>query len=331
VASSTRRIVVTTEGARAYADGLAGLAGVGAQIEHRFDLGESDDAGALSAGLAGAWGVVAGSERYTAEVFEAAGSLRALVRFGAGFDAIDLDAATSAGVVVCITPGANAEAVADMTLALMLASLRRIPELDAAARSGSWRPSEMGRDLAGATVAIVGLGAIGRAVARRLNGFGCRLIGVEPRPTGAVSELGVELSDLDGALGRADVLTLHAPAGDRPVIGARELALLPRHALVVNTARGGLIDEEALVTALREGRIGAAALDVFEHEPIAAGHPLTSLPNVLLSTHSAAFTPDAIERTGAAVVATLRELLAGAVPAACLNPAAAGKGAGSAR
>jgi D-3-phosphoglycerate dehydrogenase len=322
VSSGARRIVVTTEGARACADGLATLASAGAELQQRYELGDGDDAGALSAGLAGAWGVVAGSERYTSEVFAAAGSLRAIVRFGAGYDAVDVDAATAAGVAVCIAPGANAEAVADMALALMLASLRHIPELDAAARSGAWRPAEMGGDLAGATVAIVGLGAIGRAVARRLRGFGCTLIGVEPHPAAGVADLGIELTDLDSALGRADVLTLHAPAGDRPVIGARELALLPRHAIVVNTARGTLIDESALVDALRSGRLGGAALDVFEHEPLPAGHPLTQLANVVLSTHSSAFTPMAIERTGEAVVATLRELLAGRVPAACLNRAA---------
>ncbi|HEY3614524.1 MAG TPA: NAD(P)-dependent oxidoreductase [Gaiellales bacterium] len=317
-----RRIVVTTEGARDSAAALAALAAAGAGIESRHDLGDGHDPAALSAGLNGAWAVVAGSERYTAEVFAAAPSLAAIVRFGAGYDAIDLAAATAAGVAVAITPGANAEAVADMALALMLACLRRIPELDAAARAGAWRPPHVARDLAGATVAIVGLGAIGRAVARRLRGFGCTLLAVEPAPGSAGAELGVELCDLPSALRRADVVTLHAPVADpsRPLLGAGELALMQPHAIVVNTARGPLIDEPALVAALRAGRLGGAGLDVFAHEPLAAGHPLTTLPNVVLTGHASAFTRLAIERTGAAVVTALRALLAGDLPAGTLNP-----------
>ncbi|MDX6560719.1 MAG: D-3-phosphoglycerate dehydrogenase / 2-oxoglutarate reductase [Gaiellales bacterium] len=322
--TAARRIVVTTEGARGAAGGLAELVAAGAEIIPRYDLGDGHDGAALGDGLAGAWAVVAGSERYTADVFAAASSLRALVRFGAGYDAVDVAAATRAGVAVCITPGANAEAVADMALALMLACLRRIPELDASVRGGTWRPPGVARDLAGATVAIVGLGAIGRAVARRLRGFGCSLLAVEPHPGDGMAELGVELCDLDGALRRADVVTLHAPAVDlsHPLLGRREIGLLQAHAIVVNTARGGLVDEPALVEALREGRIGGAGLDVFAREPLAAGDPLTTLPNVVLSGHASAFTPSAIERTGAAVVAALAGLLAGELPAACLNPAA---------
>jgi phosphoglycerate dehydrogenase-like enzyme len=327
MASATRRVVVTTEGARTSAEALAGLAGAGAEIVQRYDLGDGGDRAALIGGLAGAWGTVSGSERYTSEVFAAAHALRALVRFGAGYDAVDVAAATRAGVAVCITPGANSEAVADQALALMLAGLRRIPELDACARSGAWRPPALYmRDLDEATVAIVGLGAIGRAVARRLRGFGCTLLAVEPYPGDAVATLGVELCDLDGALARADVVTLHAPVTDasRPLLGARELALLPSHALVVNTARGPLIDEEALVAALREGRIAGAALDVFAEEPLPAGHPLTTLANVVLTPHASAFTRLALARTGAAVVETVRTLLNGSLPPNCLNPEAWG-------
>jgi phosphoglycerate dehydrogenase-like enzyme len=323
MAEAARRIVVTTEGARTCSERLELLAAQGCELHLRYDLGETTDATLLGDGLAGAWGVVAGSELYTADVFAAAPSLRAIVRFGAGYDAIDVEAATRAAVAVCITPGANAEAVADMALALMLACLRRIPELDASARSGAWRPAGMSRDLAGATVAIVGLGAIGRAVARRLRGFGCTLLAVEPAPSPAAAELGVELCSLESALARAEVVTLHAPSlSSRPLLGAAELALLPAHAIVVNTARGGLIDEPALIAALRDGRIGGAALDVFAEEPLPAGHPLTALSNVVLTGHASAFTPNAIERTGAAVVATLEELLTGAVPAGCVNPGA---------
>lgn len=320
-----RRIVVTTEGAAHCRDVLASLEDDGVELVERHDLGDRFDAVALGAGLAGAWGVVAGGEPYTAEVFAGADGLRAIVRFGAGYERIDLDAATAAGAAVCTVPGANADTVADMALALMLPCIRRLRELDASVRAGAWRPAWITRDLAFATVGIVGLGAIGRAVVRRLRGFDCRVLAVEPSPDLEFCERhGVELVELPTLLPQADVLTLHAPLlpATRHLIGEAELALLPPHAVVVNTARGGLVDEEALVRALRDGTIGGAGLDVFEHEPLPATSPLAALPNVVLSGHASASTEFASRRTGEAVVASFRELLAGRLPVGCLNPEA---------
>ena len=258
-------------------------------------------------------------------MFEAAPTLEALLRWGTGSDAVDIAAATAAGVAVATTPTVNAEAVADLALALMLACLRRLRELDAAVRDGVWRPRAPARDLAGATVGIVALGAVGKAVTRRVHGFGCHVIALEPHPDAEFcSEYGVELTTLEEMLPRVDVLTLHAPAtpATRHLIGASQLEALPSHAVLINTARGDLVDQPALVDALHGGQIAAAGLDVFEREPVHPDDPILSAPNTVLSGHLASFTELGLSRTGDAVVANLRELLAGSLPASTLNPEA---------
>jgi D-3-phosphoglycerate dehydrogenase len=317
--SGSRRILVLTTGAARAREGLDRLAADGVAVTWATDLGDTFDPAVLAAGIDGAWAVVAGSEPYTEDVFARVTGLRAIARFGAGYDAIDVEAASRHGVVVCCIPGENAEAVADLALALMLSAIRRVVELDRAVRDGSWRPDGVSRDLAGATVGVVGLGAIGQKVVTRLSGFGCRILGVDPI-AGEVP--GVVRMELDEALRQMDVVTLHAPLipETRHLLDARRLALLPPHAVVVNTARGPLIDQAALAAALGEGRLGGAALDVFEVEPLPADDPLLRLPNVVLSGHSASFTVGAASRMSAAVAAQLRELLAGRLPAQCLNP-----------
>jgi D-3-phosphoglycerate dehydrogenase len=291
----------------------------------RYTLSQTHDPQVLARGLAGAWASIAGSEPYTHEVFGAAPDLKAILRFGTGSDAIDIDAATAAGVAVITTPGVNAEAVADLALTLMLACIRGLPGLDAAVRSGQWRGAGPTRDLAQATVGVVGLGAIGRAVSRRLGGFGCRVLALEPHPDAEfVAQHRIELTDLEGMLRGVDVLTLHAPLTPetRHLIGSRELALLPRHAIVVNTARGELIDQAALVAALSDGEIAGAGLDVFEHEPPAPDDPILSAPHTILTGHVSSFTDLGVGRMGEAVLENLREILAGRLPASCLNPSA---------
>ena len=210
-------------------------------VVERYEVAETRDPQTVARGLEGAWAVIAGSEPYTHEVFSAAPDLKAILRWGTGSDAIDINAATEAGVAVVTTPGVNAEAVADMALALMLACIRGLPGLDAAVRSLEWRAGGPRRDLAGATVGVVGLGAIGRAVVRRLRAFGCRVLALEPNPDKEfVAEHQIELTDLNAMLPQVDLLTLHAPLtpGTHGLIGADQLELLPRHAFVVNTARG---------------------------------------------------------------------------------------------
>lgn len=297
----------------------------GIRVAERYELSSARDDDVVARGLEGAWAVIAGSEPYTRAVFEKAPGLRAILRWGTGSDAIDIDAATDAGVPVVTTPGVNAEAVADMALALMLACLRGLPALDAAVRGGSWRHANPGRDLAEATVGVVGLGAIGRAVVRRLRGFGCRVLAVEANPDkDFCAQYEVELTALGEMLPRLDVLTLHVPltSETRHLLGTRELELMQRHAVVVNTARGELIDQPALVAALGTGLIAAAGLDVFEREPPPPEDPILALPNVVLSGHLSSFTELGLRRTGEAVLANLRELLAGRLPASTLNPQA---------
>jgi phosphoglycerate dehydrogenase-like enzyme len=204
----------------------------------------------------------------------------------------------------------------------MLACIRGLPSLERALRAGEWRPAAAARDLTGATVAIVGLGAVGRAVARRLRGFDCKLVAVAPAPDRAFcASLDIEPAPLDAALARADVVTLHArlTPQTRNLIGARELALLRPWAVLINTSRGGLVDEVALTDALATGRLAAAGLDVFETEPLPPADSLLSLPNVIATGHVASFTRLGMSRTAEAVVEALRALLAGVRPEGLLN------------
>jgi len=321
--SAARRLVLTTESAELARPELEQVPGI--TVTACYELAHAPSDEILAGGLDGAWATVAGSEPYSRAVFAGAPSLRAILRWGTGSDAIDIAAATEAGVAVVTTPAVNAEAVADMALALMLACIRRLPRLDDAVRTGEWRAAVPTRDLAGATVGVVGLGAVGRAVTRRVRAFGCPVLALEPRPDREFcAQYDVELTALDAMLPRADVLTLHAPlsATSRHLIGAREFQLLPRHAVVVNTARGELIDQPALVAALESGQIAAAGLDVFEREPVPPDDPILTAPNTIVSGHISSFTDLGLRRTAEAVLANLRELLAGRLPASCLNPPA---------
>jgi D-3-phosphoglycerate dehydrogenase len=316
-----RIVMLTTESAELARAELEQIPEI--RLVERYDLAHTSDEDALVRALDGVWATIADSELYTGRVLEALPELKAILRWGTGSDAIDIAAATEAGVAVVTTPAVNAEAVADLALALMLACIRRLGELDRAVRAGEWRIGGPTRDLAGATVGIVGLGAVGRAVTRRVRAFGCRVLALEPNPDREFcAEHEVELTDLDAMLPQVDVLTLHAPLtpGTRCLLGARELALLPRHAVLVNAARGELIDQAALVEALRDHRIAAAGLDVFEREPPPAGDPILTAPNTVLSGHVASFTELGLGRTREAVLANLREVLAGRLPANCLNP-----------
>jgi phosphoglycerate dehydrogenase-like enzyme len=316
-------IMLTIEAAERIRPELEQIAEV--RLVERYDLARTRDEDVLARGLDGAWATIADSEPYTRRVLEATPELRAILRWGTGSDAIDIAAATDAGVAVITTPAVNAEAVADLALALMLACIRRLPEVDRAVRAGEWRIDGPTRDLAGATVGVVGLGAVGRAVTRRVRAFGCRVLALDPNPDREFcAQHEVELAGLDAMLPRVDVLTLHAPLAPatRRLLGARELALLPRHAVLVNAARGELIDQAALADALRNHRIAAAGLDVFEHEPPAPDDPILTAPNTVFSGHVASFTEVGLGRTGEAVLANVREVLAGRLPASCLNPEA---------
>jgi len=233
------------------------------------------------------------STRFPARVFERAPSMRLLSLWGTGTDNVDLDAARAHGVTVTNTPGVSATSIAEHALALMLAVGRRIPRLDAQTRAGEWPRGQM-TQLHGKTLGIIGLGAIGRKFARLGEGIGMRVIAWTMHPDPA---LGFRLVDLDELLRTSDVVSMHLRLSEqtRGMLGARELALMKPTAIFINTARGAIVDEAALIDTLASGRIAGAGLDVFQTEPLGAGHALYPLDNVVLTPHSAGVTAEALE------------------------------------
>jgi len=231
------------------------------------------------------------TDRIDSELFGKCPQLRVVSSCSVGLDHVDLAAASAQGIPVGFTPGVLVETTADLSFALLLAAARRIAEADRFVRAGewtqerSWEPERLlGRDLYGATLGIVGLGEIGRAVARRAQGFGMRVLGW----TRSGREVpGVESVTLTEVLERSDMLTVHVALTPEThdLIDARALARMRPGAVLVNTARGGIVNEEALVRALHEGRLAAAALDVFDVEPLDPASPLLDTPNLLLAPH----------------------------------------------
>ncbi len=244
--------------------------------------------------------IVRSGTQITAAELDRPGRLRAIARAGVGVDNIDVPAATRKGIVVMNTPGGNTVSAAEHTLALLLALARHIPAADASMKAGHWdRHQLIGTQLAGKTIGIIGLGRIGREVARRCAGFDMKVIGYDPflAPERA-AQYGIEsVSKLEDLLPRCDFLTVHVPLSDetRSLIGARELERTKKGCRVLNVARGGIIDEEALIDALRSGQLAGAGLDVFSSEPLPADHPLRQAPHVVLTPHLGASTYEAQE------------------------------------
>jgi D-3-phosphoglycerate dehydrogenase / 2-oxoglutarate reductase len=262
-------------------------------------------------------------------LLRAATRLKAIGRGGVGVDNIDLEAASRRGIVVLNAPESNTTSAAEFTIALMLAAARGLARSDRDTRAGRWDRAFLGRELTGARLGIVGLGRIGSQVAQRASGLGMTPLAFDPYITRRrAEELGVALFErLEALLGRADVLTLHTPLNDetRGMIGAAELALLPPGAIVVNAARGGIVDEAALAAALERGHLFAAGIDVFAQEPPPPDHPLLGRADVVLSAHVGANTVEAQARVGAEILertalALLGDLSRGAVNAPALDP-----------
>jgi glyoxylate reductase len=231
------------------------------------------------------------TDRIDAALLRACPHLRVISSCSVGVDHVDLAAAAARGIPVGYTPGVLVETTADLAFGLLLAAARRIPEADRYLRDGSWTPAHrwdpealLGRDLHGATLGIVGLGAIGRAVARRAAGFGMRVLGWSRTPRALP---GVEATSLERLLAEADFVSLHVALTPetRGLLGEREIAAMRPGAILINTARGGLLDEAALAAALSSGKLAAAALDVFEQEPLPADSPLRKAPNLVLTPH----------------------------------------------
>jgi phosphoglycerate dehydrogenase-like enzyme len=261
-ASPSRDVLVTWPDYDPHGDHLGGAlrrAGLNPRLEAKRGARSPSEMLAL---LTGAVAAIVSTDPFDAAVLAACPGLRVIARVGVGVDSIDVDAATALGVAVTITPGANEATVADHTVALMLAALRRVCEHDGAVRRGQWNRTGPHTPwlLSGGTVGLIGFGEIGRGVARRLAGFEVRVLATDPI---APRDAAVQAVTLDELLSQSDVVSLHAPLqpSTRGMIGARELALMRPDAVLVNTARGGVVDEAALVRALERGRLGAGGLD----------------------------------------------------------------------
>jgi len=268
----------------------------------------------LHRSLAGAAGLIVRSATRVDEDLLAAGAdLRVIGRAGVGLDNVDVDAATRRGIAVLNAPGGNTVSTAELTLALMLGAARRISSADRSVREGRWdRKSFQGAQLAGKALGVLGAGRIGTEVILRARAFGMKILVCDPYlSVDRATDMAIDLVDLDTLLARADFLTLHVPLTPetRGLLDARRLALMKPSAVVVNAARGGILDEDALAEALREGRLAGAALDVFETEPLPADSPLRTAPNVLVTPHLGAATPDAQREVSLEIAAAVRAAL----------------------
>jgi phosphoglycerate dehydrogenase-like enzyme len=249
----------------------------------------------------------------------AAPGLRVVARHGAGVDGIDLAAAEARGLTVTRAAGANSRSVAEHAMALMLSLLKDLPSVAAGMRDGLWeKTSRMTRDVEGTALGIAGYGAIGSKVARMADAFGMRVGAYDPLlPPGPLPGPGERVAELRALLSRSEVLSLHCPleAATRGMIGAAELALLPRGAILVHTARGGVVDEAALLAALDSGHLAWAGVDVFAAEPLDAASPLRTHPRVLPTPHLAANTPRGAVGMSTGAAESIVAVLAGRLPA----------------
>ncbi len=278
--------------------------------------------------LAGAIGrydalVIRSRTQVTRETLANTGALKIIGRAGAGVDNVDLDAATERGILVMNTPGANTMATAEHAISMLMALARRIPFADSTMKEGRWAKKDIvGVELFDKTLGIIGLGRIGRVVAERLNAFGMKILAHDPFLTCEVArQLNVEPADLDTICAQADMITIHCPINDetRGLLDARRLGLMKPTALVVNCARGGIVDEDALYDALKEGRIAGAAVDVFATEPLPGESKLRELPNAVLTPHLAATTGEAQEKVARELAEQLRDSLVSGVVRNAVN------------
>jgi phosphoglycerate dehydrogenase-like enzyme len=244
----------------------------------------------VQACLEGVDAILASSDKYPADVLEspAAGRLKIISRWGVGYDSIDMAAATRLGIVIAFTPGMLDGAVADYAYSLLFALARQVHQGHLSMRQGGWTVT-WGHDITGKTLGILGCGRIGQAVARRARGFDMRLIGHDVAPNPEAEKLGVRFVSLDELLAQSDFLSLHCALtpSSRGMIGEAQLRRMKPTSYLINTARGALVDEAALLRALKEGWIAGAALDAFATEPLPADHPFRTAPNLLITPHQA--------------------------------------------
>jgi D-3-phosphoglycerate dehydrogenase len=288
-----------------------------AQLESGFEVRYVDgsDRAALLPALAGVDAVIVRSAtRIDAEALAQAPNLRVVARAGVGLDNVDVEAATKAGVMVVNAPSSNTVSAAEHAVGLLIAVARHVPQAMASLKAGEWQRSRFtGAELYGKVAGILGLGRIGELVAQRLAAFSMQVIAYDPYvSTARAAQLGVRLVGLEDLLAEADFISVHLPktAETSGLIGERELRLAKPGVLIVNAARGGIVDENALALALKDGRVGGAGIDVFATEP-PADSPLLAFPNVVVTPHLGASTHEAQEKAGAQVARSVRLALSG--------------------
>jgi D-3-phosphoglycerate dehydrogenase len=268
--------------------------------------------------LTDADGILVRSADITGKVMEAAPGLKVIGIHGIGVDRVDLEAAEKRGIVVTNTPLANTVAVAEHTFGLILSLIRRIPSSDRLIREGGWKRARLrGKLLMNMTAGIIGLGNIGTKVAKRLRAFEAKVLAYDPYvPLERFEEAGVRSVDLEYLLKESDIVTLHVPLTKftKHMIGEAELRMMRKEAFIVNTSRGGIIDEEALSLALSDGRISGAALDVFEEEPLKRESPLIQFNNVILTPHAAGSTDESLKRMAETAARDIARVLQGKKP-----------------
>lgn len=306
------------------AKGVARLDEAGCRVIY---LGGSRDAAEVDRVMASEpiTAVISRTVDLSAAAIEACPTLRVVSKHGVGVSNIDVAACTQRGIPVYVTPGANAQSVAELTVGLMIAAARRVSWMDREIRHGRWPRAQDGIELCGRTLGLVGFGQIGQRVARVALALGMQVRAFDPVMRGGSPVEGVSLvASLHDLLGASDVLSLHVPltSKTRAMIGATELARLPKGAVFINTARGEVVAEPALVEALRSGHLFAAGLDTSMEEPMLPGNPLATLPNVVLTPHVGGSTPGAL----AAMAIGAADNVLGALdghpvdPARCVNP-----------
>ena len=266
--------------------------------------------------------LVVGLERVTEEIFARTKHLKLVQRLGVGYDNIDLEAASSYGIPVCNMPDFNAGTVAEHAIMLMLALLRRVFESTLLMKGGQWPPSAVAGqgifEIQGKTLGSIGFGLIAQAVAKRLKPFEVNFLYYDKYRASATleAELGASFSSLDDVLQYSDIVTVHLPLTQEThrLIGRVGFSKMKKTAILINTARGAIVDEEALVEALYQGEIAGAGLDVYSEEPLPTRHPLRRCPNVLLTPHLAGQTQEAMERMVATMLTNIQRVLRGEEP-----------------
>ena len=259
--------------------------------------------------------IVRSATKVTKDVIEAARQLKVIGRAGVGLDNVDLEAATQKGIIVMNTPAGNTISTAEHTMSMVLALSRNIPQANASTKKGEWKRSKfMGVELYNKTLGIVGLGRIGREVAKRALSFGMKVLAYDPFLSREVAgDLGIEITELKELLERSDYITVHTPLTEETkyILSTKEFTAMKKGVRVINCARGGILDEAALINAIKEGKVAGAAIDVFEKEPLSADSELLNLDNIILTPHLGASTEEAQVNVAIEVAEIVRDALLG--------------------